>query len=210
MKFVEVRNVTRDRIVIPAIRGLAFEPGEVKKVNPATVKHPAVSSRIGRGLTLVTSSQGEEPKAPIPTVTEPPKVVVILEPPKVVEVAPEPPPPPPIVEPEIIPVVAVPEPPQAVAVETESPKPVEPEAEPMPVSEPPVMETPMETAGNLQEAYLAAPGISEENVEAILTAFPTFAALSSATLSSIQEASGLSKTASRKLRDWASSQSVTA
>lgn len=210
MKFVEVRNVTRDRIVIPAVRGLAFEPGEVKKVSPATVKHPAVSSRIGRGLTLVTSSQGEEPKAPIPTVTEPPKVVVVPEPPKVVvEVAPEPPPPPPPVEviPEPAPVVAVPEPPQAVAVETESPKPVEPEAEPMPVPEPPVMETPMETAGNLQEAYLAAPGISEENVEAILTAFPTFAALSSATLSSIQEASGLSKTASRKLRDWASSQS---
>lgn len=156
MKLVEVKNDSGARLVIPAIRGLAFEPGEVKKVSPATVKHPAVSSYIGRGLTLVTSSQGEEPKAPIPT-------------------------------------VAV------------SPKPAAKVAEPMPAPEPPVVDTPKETAGNLREAYLAAPGVSEENVQAILNAFSTFAALADASLSDLQEVSGLSKTASRKLKEWAAS-----
>jgi len=167
MKFVEVKNDTGKQLSITAIRGLVFLPGEVKKVSPATVKHPAVSSYIGRGLTLVTSSQGEEPKAPIPSA--------------VVPAAP--------------PVKA------AAAVTTA------PAAEPMPAPEPPVMESQQETAGNLQEAYLAAPGVSEENVQAILAAFPTFAELAQASLSVVQEASGLSKKASGKLKDWAASQS---
>jgi excinuclease UvrABC nuclease subunit len=67
------------------------------------------------------------------------------------------------------------------------------------------MESQKETAGNLQEAYLAAPGISEENVQAILSAFPTFAALATAPVSEVQAASGLSKSACRRLQTWASS-----
>jgi hypothetical protein len=156
MTLVEVRNDSGARLAIPAIRGLVFEKDEVKKVSPATVKHPAVSQYIGRGLTLVTSSQGEEPKAPIPT-------------------------------------AAV------------SPKPAAPAAEPTPAPEPPVMETQKETAGNLREAYLAAPGVSDENVEAILNAFPTFKDLADAPVSKVQEVSGLSKSASKRLQTWASS-----
>jgi hypothetical protein len=156
MKFVEVRNDTGGRIVIPAIRGLSFLPGEVKKVSPATVKHPAVSSRIGRGLTLVTSSQGEELKAPIPTVTESPKPVVPIK------------------------------------------------IEPQPVMEPPVMEAPKETAGNLREAYLAAPGVTEENIQVVMEAFPTLNSLARANVTAVQETLGLSKNVARRLRDWAS------
>lgn len=167
MKLVEVRNDSGKQLSIPAIRGLTFLPGEVKKVTPATVKHPAVSQHIGRGLTLVTSSQGEEPKAPIPTAAVPAA-----------------------------------KPPVAPAAE----KPAAPAAEPKPAAEPPVVESQKETAGNLQEAYLAAPGISEENVKAILKAFPTFAALANAPVSDVQEASGLSKSASRRLQTWAASQ----
>lgn len=166
MKFVEVRNDSGKQLSIPAIRGLTFLPGEVKKVTPATVKHPAVSSHIGRGLTLVTSSQGEEPKAPTPVIA-----------------------------------VAAAKP-----VEAPAAVPVTPAPEPMPAPEPPVVESQKETAGNLQEAYLAAPGISEENVEAILKAFPTFEALAHAQVSEVQDASGLSKSASRRLQTWAASQ----
>jgi hypothetical protein len=166
MKFVEVRNDSGKQLSIPAIRGLSFLPGEVKKVTPATVKHPAVSQYIGRGLTLVTSSQGEEPKAPIPTAAAP------------------------AAKPAEVPVA----------------KPAAPAAEPTPASEPPTMESQKETAGNLQEAYLAAPGISEENVQAILSAFPTFKDLADAPVSAVQEASGLSKSACRRLQTWAASQ----
>lgn len=158
MKFVEVRNDSGKQLSIPTIRGLSFAPGEVKKLSPVTVTHPAVSSYIGRGLTLV-ASKGEEPKAPIPTV------------------------------------------------KTESPKPVAPKpAEPKPAEEPPVMEPPKETAGDLREAYLTAPGVTEDNVQAVLDAFPTLAELSDASISALQDAIGLSKTASRKLKDWASKQ----
>ena len=68
------------------------------------------------------------------------------------------------------------------------------------------MESQKETAGNLQEAYLAAPGISEENVQAILSAFPTLEALANAHVSAVQDASGLSKSAARRLQTWAASQ----
>lgn len=166
MKLVEVRNDTGTQLSISAIRGLVFLPGEVKKVTPATVKHPAVSRYIGRGLTLVTSSQGEEPKAPTP----------------VIAVA--------AAEPVMAPVEVMP---------------AAPAPEPMPAPEPPEMESQKETAGNLQEAYLAAPGISEENVQAVLEAFPTFADLANAQLSAVQDATGLSKSAARRLKDWASS-----
>jgi hypothetical protein len=167
MKFVEVRNDSGKQLSIPAIRGLSFLPGEVKKVTPATVKHPAVSSHIGRGLTLVTSSQGEEPKAPIPTAAVP------------------------VAKPAVVAPAAVP---------------AAPVAEPKPAPEPPVVESQKETAGNLQEAYLAAPGISEENVQAILSAFPTLEALANAPVSAVQDASGLSKSACRRLQTWAASQ----
>ena len=182
MKFVEVRNDSGKQLSIPAIRGLSFLPGEVKKVTPVTVKHPAVSQYIGRGLTLVTSSQGEEPKAPIATATVPAVVPEVV----------------PVAEPEVVPVA---EPEEVPIVET-----VTPTVEPMPTPEPPQMESQKETAGNLQEAYLAAPGITEENVQAVLDAFPTFAELIDATVSAVQEASGLSKSASRRLQTWAASQ----
>jgi hypothetical protein len=115
MRFIAIENTSGMKWTCPSL-GLEFESGEVKKVSPATVKHPAVSSYIGRGLTLVTSSKGEEPKAPIPTVV------------------------------------------------TESSKSEVTTSEPMPEELPPVMDTPKkETAGYLQEAYLAAPGATEED-----------------------------------------------
>jgi hypothetical protein len=72
MKLVPVKNVSGKRLAITAVRGLVFSPGEVKKVNPATVSHPAVSRYIGRGLELVEAESTEEPKAPKPSkVVEP-------------------------------------------------------------------------------------------------------------------------------------------
>lgn len=159
MKFMELRNDSGKRIAITAVRGLVFIPGEVKKVSPATVKHPAVSSYIGRGLTLVISTPGEEPIAPIPTVTKSPEPETVV-------------------------------------------------AEPTPEPEPSVMEAPMETADALQEAYLAAPGVTEENIQAIKNAFPSPSDLVNASLADIQDAAGLSKSASRALKSWAASQAT--
>lgn len=83
MKLVPVKNVSGARLAITAVRGLVFAPGEVKKVNPATVSHPAVSRYIGRGLELVEAESTEEPKAPKPSkVVEPetPPAPVVTEP----------------------------------------------------------------------------------------------------------------------------------
>ena len=72
MKFPALKNVTNKRITITQVRGLGFEPGEIKKVHPATASHPAVSRLIGNGLTLVAGEvQKVEPKAPAKPQTQP-------------------------------------------------------------------------------------------------------------------------------------------
>jgi len=78
MKLVLVKNVSKERINIPQVRGFALSPGETTKVHPATVKHPAVARYIGRGLELVEqidSTTKEEPKAPAVPRVIPPKVI---------------------------------------------------------------------------------------------------------------------------------------
>ena len=69
MKLVELKNVGTARISVRQVRGLVFNPGESKKVPPATAAHPAVKRFIGRGLALVEASK-EEPKAPAQTAPE--------------------------------------------------------------------------------------------------------------------------------------------
>jgi len=84
MKMVELKNVGNSRISIRQVRGLALDPGESKKVPPATAAHPAVKRYIGRGLELVGAPKAE-PKAPAPPASKPSPV-----PPKVTEPKPEP------------------------------------------------------------------------------------------------------------------------
>lgn len=86
MKMSDLRNDTGARLSIPQIRGLVFEPGETKKVHPATVLHPAVSRRIGKGLTLVEPTQMKvepsisAPVLSVPIIPEVPKLVAEPEP----------------------------------------------------------------------------------------------------------------------------------
>jgi len=159
MKLVSLKNVSGNRLAITQVRGLIFAPGETKKVNPATVSHPAVSRYIGRGLELVEAESKEEPKAPAPSKVE----------------EPETPPAPEVTEPT-----------------------TEPGAD---ASEDP----PEESGEDLRELYVSAPGITEKNVDDILTLFPTLDDLKEADKSDLI-AAGVSKSYAKKLCDWASDQ----
>jgi hypothetical protein len=188
MKMSDLRNDTGARFSIPQIRGLVFEPGETKKVHPATVLHPAVSRHLGKGLTLVEPTQMKvEPSAPVPSAVAPSAVSkVVIEPVPVKQPEPTPQP-----EPEVIPEpVVVPE------------LVVEPQPEPQ-VETPKVVE---ETAGiNLRETYLLAPGVTETNVDALLKACPTLEKLANANREKLCDL-GVSVSYTKRLKTWANSQ----
>lgn len=177
MRMVELRNVTGGRLAISQIPGLVFAPGETRKVSPATVKHPAVSQYIGKGLEIVTQ---EEPKAPVqPTPAAPVSAPAVAPASKVEEKAVEAPPPP-------APVAPVPLP-----------------AEPMPVEEAAPSSEPEETVGtSLRKLYLSAPGVSEDNVDEVMARFPSVKKIANAKKSDLASC-GIAKTDTAALKDWA-------
>ena len=159
MKLVLLKNVSGNRLAITQVRGLIFAPGEVKKVDPVTVKHPAVSRYIGRGLELVEAESKEEPKAPAPS-----KVTT----------------------PDTTPASTAPE----------------------PTTEPDVDDSDdssEESGEDLRELYISAPGITEKNVDDLLTLFPTLDDLKEADKSDLIDA-GVAKSYAQKLCDWADDQ----
>lgn len=178
MRMVELRNVTGGTLKISQIPGLVFAPGETRKVSPATVKHPAVSQHIGKGLEIVTP---EEPKAPVPpTPAAPVSAPAVAPAPKVEKKA----------------VEATPPPPAPVA-------PVPPPTEPKPVEEAAPSSEPEETVGtSLRKLYLSAPGVSEDNVDEVVARFPSVKKLSYAKKSELTGC-GISKTDTAALKEWA-------
>jgi hypothetical protein len=172
MRLVELRNTTGKQLVINQLPGMVFLPGKTKKVSPATLKHPAMSQYIGRGLELVTSPEKVEPIAPVPPIPVAPVSTVPAE--KI-----ETPPPP--VSPEVT-------------------SPVSTVEESVPSSEPD------ETVGtNLREIYLSAPGVTEENVDALLARFPEIKDVTTAKRLDLSDC-GIRKADTAALRDWASNQ----
>ena len=85
MKFSGLENYSKARISITQVN-LRWEPGQIHRVHPATVTHPAVSPYIGNGLREVQEEIAEtkvEPKAPVHApVTPPPAEPPKEEPPK--------------------------------------------------------------------------------------------------------------------------------
>jgi len=161
MKMVELKNVGNVRISIRQVRGFALDPGESKKVPPATAAHPAVKRFVGRGLELVEASK-EEPKAPAP-----PSSVKKSEPKPEPQKAPEP--------------------------KTESEKDAGKDED---------NDTEKTSGNDLREDYLSAPGVTEENVDGLLEAFPTKEALSKATKDAVGDL-GVSKSYAKRLISWA-------
>ena len=168
MKFVELTNVSPEGLRITQVR-LYFNPGETKKVHPATVKHPSVQQYIGSKLSTDTKQKAE----PIAPDTQP---------------APEPAPEP------------VPEDIQPSEVPVE-----EPVAEPATETEEAPVDTEAGESGNLRELYISAPGITEENVEAVLAAFPSVADLAGTTKKALQDC-GVSKNSAKRVLEWAKAQ----
>jgi len=167
----KLRNTSGKRLNFP-IRGsdgkrLRFEVGEEKFVTAATVKHPAVSTYIGKGLQLVEDDSSTAPKTKELEVEAPPA------PPK-----------------------------------TPEPEPTS-ENEPSTDEEPGDTEEPADAKNavtdDLRELYLSAPGITDENVDAILEAFPTVAAIADASRDILVEA-GVTLSYAKRLRNWARSQ----
>jgi len=185
MKLVELKNCTDKRISIMQV-GLRLNPGQTTRVAPSTVSHPAVSPYVGKGLNIVPGkskevvvSDSEKKVEPIAPAAEP-KVeeLKVVEPPKVEE--------PKVEEPKVE------EPPKVV--ET----PVNP-AEETPAAEPEVNEA---DGKSLRAAFVEAPGITDENVDKIMGAYPTIEELAKASKADLVEL-GMSKSHAKKLRDWA-------
>jgi len=197
MKYTTLENIADYTVRITQVRGLCIEPGKRKKVHPATVKHPAVSPYIPGILHVVVDEEvedvsKEEPTAPEKTTPEPPPSV------------PEEP-----TEPEAPEVEAETEAPSGVeeAAETE----VVEETEPV-EDEPTAVETAQtegedsgQSAGDLREVYISAPGITDANVDAVLAAFPTVDLLAATTKNALVEV-GVSKNQAKRVLTWAKSQ----
>jgi len=179
MRLVELRNTTGKQLVISQLPGMVFAPKETKKVSPATLKHPAMSQYIGRGLELVTSPEKVEPIAPVPPI---PVAPVYVAPAKEISPAPIPTPEPvKVLEPEPVPTFV------SIAAAVSS---CEPD----------------ETVGtSLREIYLSAPGVTEENVDALLARFPEIKDVPTAKKFELSDC-GIRKADTAALKDWASNQ----
>jgi hypothetical protein len=176
MKMVELKNVGDSRISVRQVRGFALDPGDSKKVPPATAAHPAVKRYIGRGLELVGASK-EEPKAPAPPVTEPPQT------------------PDSDTEP-------TPDSDEETGADEETEDDSNEETEEDSTDEEPVDET----AGiDLREDYLSAPGVTEANVDGLLERYPTLETLAVATKETLCDL-GVAKSYTNRLVSWASEQ----
>jgi len=171
MKLVELRNTTGSRIVVPQVRGMVVDAGQVVKVHPATVSHPAVARYIKKRALVPVEPEikaadvAPPPKAPSKPVEPMPKAVEKKEEPK------------------------VPEPPAV-------------------VEEPGVEEEKKadEPAGpDMKALYLAAPGITEENIEAVFAKFPTPKHIAMASKSDLVDC-GIARTFISRLRTWAGEQ----
>jgi hypothetical protein len=197
MKFVEIKNVSRNAISINQVRGFRLAPGESMKVHPATAAHPAVRQFLppqGSSLELVTpgvSYTAEvEPIAPaIPQVSAPQPLPVVEEVPAEV----------------IVESVETVENTEAVTVDEaviaeasaidEAPAVAEPTEE--------AQEPAPEMAGkSLREILIEGPGVTESNVDAILEAFASTEALASASKDQLTDL-GLSSSSAKKLISWA-------
>lgn len=173
MKMIEIKNVSGTKISIRQVRNLAFEPGETKKVHPATVTHPAVSRYIGKGLELVEPTK-EEPTAPAPSIPVVKKAKATVK--------------------KSVKKVSLPEP---------KPEPLAPVAEPTPEPETKTSAADEETAGtNLREKYLLAPGVTNANVDALLEACPTLEQIVEMSRDELSDL-GVSITYIKRLKSWA-------
>lgn len=194
MKFVEIKNVSKDCITVNQIRGFRLAPNESMKVHPATAAHPAVRRYLppqGSSLELVTPgvrTAEVEPIAPaIPQESAPEELVAVVEEAVVETVA---------VEPETV----------AAEVIEDAVAPVAdvPDEEPAAVDAP---EEPVsEMAGKtLRETFIEGPGVTESNVDVLCETFASVEALSTASKDALLDL-GLSSSASKKLIAWAKSQ----
>ena len=184
MKRVRLRNDSGTIMVFPDMRDLTFAVGEVKAVLPAVAKHPSVARKIGPGgltdlgqaapVTTAPKKAPESPSSLPPVLTPTPSEPIAREPEETA------------VEPEDAIVESAEEPAEEVVEEP---------------SEEVVEEPAAETTG-LRDEFLAGPGITESNVDAIMEAYPKFSDLAEASKSSLQKL-GVAKSYTKKLLSWA-------
>ncbi len=174
MKLSALRNASNKRINVLQIRGLKFEPGEVRRVPSALVSHPAIAKLVKSNiLTVVERSPKGEPKGA-------PVVAPIV---------------PPVAESETTDIQ-----PSAEEVEEEPVSTVE-ETEEV-TEDPEVIE---DDSNTLRTLYIAAPGITEGNVDGILEAYPNVEKLKEATKSDLLRLK-VSKNQCKRLLSWISEQ----
>jgi len=162
MKLVQLKNKTEKRISIMQV-GLRLNPGQIGRVHPSTVSHPAVAPYVGKGLEVISEKTAE-------TKVEPIAPAVPIDPPEVPEV-PE-----------------VPETPETPEIPAE------------------VKEDDVSTDGeSLRDAFVEAPGITDDNVDSVMSVFTTFEELAAASKGDLTEL-GVAKSYAKKLLDYAARQ----
>jgi len=192
VKRVRLRNDSGTIMVFPDMRDLTFAVGEVKAVLPAVAKHPSVARKIGPGgltdlgqaapVTTAPKKAPESPSSLPPVPTPTPSEPIAREPEETA------------VEPEDAIVESAEEPAEEVVEEPSEEVVEEPSEE--------VVEEPAAETTGLRDEFLAGPGITESNVDAIMEAYPKFSDLAEASKSSLQKL-GVAKSYTKKLLSWA-------
>jgi hypothetical protein len=175
MKLIPLTNVSGAKLRIAAAR-LVFEPGQTKKVHPATVQHPAVQKYIGGYLKQGTQETvaKAEPKAPVAQPAAKPTVAL------------------PVSEPN--------------ASKEETPVPVnEPTVSDPETTQVDNSDSAQDESGNLREVFLSAPGITDKNIDAVLAAFDSLELLAAADEDDLIDC-GISRSYAKRVVDWAESE----
>lgn len=195
MKLVPLTNISGAKLRIVEAR-LVFEPGQTKKVHPATVQHPAVQKYIGGLLKQGTQETiaKAEPKAPV----APPAAPLVVNP-QVSQ--------PNAGNEEETPLVdeTTVDDTEVIKVPVENEVPVEDE---VPVDEDENVndnDSAVEESGNLREVFLSAPGITDKNIETVLETFDSIELLAAAEEDDLTSC-GISKGYVKRVIDWAESE----
>ena len=173
MKLIPLTNVSGAKLRIAAAR-LVFEPGQTKKVHPATVQHPAVQKYIGGYLKQGTQETvaKAEPKAPVAQPAAPPA-----------------PAPQTTTEPN--------------AGNEEPEAPVDENVDNAPETTQAADDnSAQDESGNLREVFLSAPGITDKNIDAVLESFNSVELLAAAEEDDLIDC-GISKSYAKRVIEWA-------
>ena len=184
MILVPLTNVSGAKLRIAAAR-LVFEPGQTKKVHPATVQHPAVQKYIGGYLKQGTQETvaKAEPTAPVARPATPPPAAPPVSEPNAGKEEPK----------DVVDETPVDDPEITEVINDDDDEIIDND------------DSDADESGNLREVFLSAPGITDKNIDAVMESFDSLELLAVADEDDLT-ACGISKSYAKRVIDWAESE----